>query len=396
MFNKALQKIFQKGPVFWINLFGFWSNALYFYLGVVLPLYMSANGASLTEIGIMFSITQLAFLVVRLHFAAYSDARGPGAILLGSAALAVAEPAAYAISISQWSVGIGKIFSGISQSGYWAVNRSILYRRSKDGPAKSSSRMQIFMSYGEAAGRLLGGTVLQLTGFVSALWAAAAASMLYFVPALAIMKHEKVEKPQRVDWKRAMSFLNLGKYPAHTQELVKWQLVGMFADILMFTFLLPLYLASVGFTFLEIGGILALFAIVSGFASAAILRLGLLDERHRKMTLWVSCASLVFSAAFFFAGVGKFHASLAIMLLAIADGARRIVWEENLALSVKTTGLFDTDPNMAIAVFGVPITVAGFVTLLVAGTLADVLGYAGVFSIAIAANIAFLAKSKAV
>ena len=394
MASKLADRIYGKGSPFWINFTGFWSNLLYFYIGVVLPLYLNAKGVSLTQIGILFSITQLFFATARLFLAAYADARGPGKVFLACALFAAAEPAAYAMSISEASVAFGKALSGMSQSCYWAVSRTILYRKAKDGPAKSSSKMQILMSYGEAIGRLLGGFAIQMAGFVASLWAASIASLLFFIPAIAIMKIEKVEKPKKIEWKRAISLLNFRKYSRETLELLKYQLIGKFADVMVFTFILPIYLDSRGFSFFEIGGVLAAFALASALASEAIFRFDLFKEKKRAWTLWVSCAFLAASAICFYVASEKIVICLAVIFLALADGARRIAWEENLALSVKTTGLFKSDPSLALAVFGVPIVLVAFVTLIFAGALADTIGYFGVFAISIGANMVFLVNSK--
>jgi hypothetical protein len=82
--------------------------------------------------------------------------------------------------------------------------------------------------------------------------------------------------------------------------------------------------------------------------------------------------------------------SLAIVLLALADGVRRIVWEELLALSVKSTKMFESAPGLTISVFSIPIQLATFVTIFVSGFLAQAVGYAGVFLLSIGTNVAFM------
>lgn len=388
MFQKAKARFQSVPSTQWVNWYGFGSTAIYYYTAVILPLYLSQNGVSLEEIGILLSILPLVLTFFRIVLSVIADARGPGGVMVAAVASRTLASAAFAVSPTAPAVAVGSALSGAEGACYWSVNRAILYRRSAEGAAKSASKMQSYLSLGESAGRLVAGAAIQMAGFAYALWAATLASLALFAPAHMIRKKEE-SLPKKISWKRAIGLLDLRQYKPKTRKLVGYQAIGKVADALLFTFLLPLFLAESGFSFLEIGATLASCAALSGLTIMFLFRFRLL-ERHRSAVTAASVVLCAISAALLLALPTKAGIFGAICAIALADGFRNVTWEELYVESVRTTGLLKSDPSLAGAIFGVPINITSFATLFLAGFLASALGYVGVFVIANALNAAFL------
>ena len=337
-------------------------------LALIIPLLLLERNIDLAEIGLVISVLPLVFLVVRLLSAALADQVGwarfylllnwPGTLL---------STLVYFLANSIPAFLLGKIIEAVKASSYWAVNRTAIFALSPKQKAAGATRNAAVLSMSTSIGSAVSGVALAFLGFARTLSMLLVASVIMVIPAAMLLR---AQRPQaRTGILDAVALLDpRGKGRAF------WlvALVMMFFSLAfypLFALLLPIFMAQqLGYNYMAIGVAFMLYGLLAAFVAFSTLRVPL-DIRR---VVVQSVVALL--ATFLLAGSGSLFLAL-FSALALAEGLGIGFFESIIAKASRNELTVSVD----VGLLHVPMRIAEFASVLVAGFVVQSFGYMPVF-----------------
>jgi MFS family permease len=337
-------------------------------LTMLIPLLLLERNVSLANIGLVISVLPLVFLVARLVFAAIADYVGWSHVfLLINWPTTFAATAIYYFAYSLPGFVVGKVVEGLRESSYWAVSRTAVFHLSPKREGREMTKINALIWLATAVGAMAAGVAIAYMGFSSTLAALMAVSFLVGVPAIMLWRSS-----------RQFSFPKAERFSASLDPRGKSRTFWLVSIALMFnslatypllTLLLPVFMAQeLGYSYVIIGVMFMLYNAVSAAATYATLHLPLSFSRAATLTI----LSVVASALL--AGPTLLFPAL-LMVLAFVRGYGIGFFEHVVFKVAKDSKNLSVD----IGFLHAPMRLAEFSSVLVAGFVAQAVGYAPVF-----------------
>ncbi|MFA5412761.1 MAG: MFS transporter [Candidatus Micrarchaeia archaeon] len=241
-------------------------------LAVALPLYLLNRGIDVQELGLILSISPLAFMVLRTAAALFAEVLGTRVFFMATSISESVSALTYSIASSAPLFGLGKLFEGSAYSFFWAVNRTkVMDHEESKGTSLAkllSIRMVAATAGIGAAGILISYSfdsffqLLMLAGMTSL-----AASFFFWKGKGRAQKLEPVKMLTR---KKGKSFWDAA--------FSQFFLLSAFS--ILFAFLLPVYLdQELGMGYEAIGALMMLFYMCVAVGGYAAIQFGMSEKR---------------------------------------------------------------------------------------------------------------------
>jgi MFS family permease len=348
-------------------------------LTIIIPLLLIAQNMSLATVGVVLSILPLVFLATRLFFSALADYIGWSKIfLMFNWPSTVLSIVIYYFASSTSIYLLGKIAEGARESSYWAVIRTAIYNLSSEKATKEATKNNAVVWIATAAGAAFAGLTVYKIGFSFSLAALALISLTLSIPAIMLWKsNSKVSFPKT---QRFISFFDF-----RGRERIFWvgSLALMFNSLSAYplaTLLLPVFMnQQLGFDYLTVGTLFMVYYAVSAVAAFFSLRSPLSIGRAAGL----SCLSVISSFLLIYPGILFLFA---LMALAFVRGYAIGYFEQTIVSVTKKSRNISVD----IGFIHVPQRISEFLSLISAGFLAQLFGYAPVFMLSALFFVEFL------
>ncbi|MBS7657541.1 MAG: MFS transporter [Candidatus Bathyarchaeia archaeon] len=331
---------------------------------LIIPLLLIERNISLSTIGFIFSIFPVVFLISRLIFASAADVIGFKKFFningLGNFTSAIF----YAISSSPFLYSVAKGLQGLKESSLWAVNRNAAYAMANNkNPQMVTSTLLFIRSLSFAIGALTSGYLLIIASFNWVFVFLIGLSILIFIPANMIdldsqkrkltlkilFKNLDLREVNRKVWKTS---LNMSFYMA--------------ASTITSSFILPIYLNSIGFNYWNIGIILALY----NATGALLLPVTLYGKPSIKKVIFIQ--SILYTPAVISLPFSKkWLVLLIVLIMGLGESLSYITWESLIAQAVKDQSNIAT----TIAFLHAPSNLIMIPSLIFSGLLTEKFGY---------------------
>jgi len=338
---------------------------------LIIPLLLIANNINLATIGVIFSVFPIVFLISRLIFASTAEKIGFKKFFNINALGNFASAIAYTISKSPFIYAIAKGLQGLKESSLWAVNRNVAYALTNNKePQLVTSTLLLIRSFSFALGALISGYLLIIAGFRLVFAMLIGLSILIFIPANTLELNFKKEK---LTLKAIFENLDLRKVNFNVWQTSLVMAFYMAASTIASSFILPIYLNSMGFDYLNVGLILALY----NATGAILIPLTLYGKIHVKYVIFAQ--SLLYIPAAITLPLSKSWLALFIVLImGLGESLSYITWETLIAQTVKG----QINVAIIIAYLHVPSNLIMIPSLILAGLIAEKFGYTPTFWIA--------------
>jgi MFS family permease len=338
---------------------------------LIIPLLLIKRNISLSIIGFIFSIFPVVFLVSRLIFASAAEKVGYKKFFNINALGNFSSAIVYAISNSPFLYAIAKGLQGLKESSLWAVNRNAAYTFVNNKEPQMVTSMLLFIrSLSFAIGVLISGYLLLKTSFQLVFILLIVLSILIFIPANMLDLDFKKEKLTLT-----MLFKNLDvrKVSFKVWRTALVMAFYMAASTIASSFILPIYLNSIGFDYLSVGLILALY----NATGAILLPLTLYGKIHIKYVIFAQ--SFLYIPAVITLPLSKsWLASFIVLIMGLGDSLSYITWESLIAQTVKE----QSNVAITIAYLHAPSNLIMIPSLILAGLITEKFGYIITFWIA--------------
>lgn len=338
-------------------------------LALIIPLLLLKRNVNLAEIGIVISILPLVFLVVRLLFAALADQVGWARFyLLLNWPGTVFSSLIYLVANSIPAFLLGKIVEAVKVSSYWAVNRTAIFSLSPKQKAAGATRNAAVISLSTAIGSAISGVALVFMGFELTLGMLILASAIMVIPAALLWRAQRMKS--RAGVLEAMALLN-----PRDKGKIFWfvsfaMLFFSLAFYPLFALLLPVFMVQqLGYDYITIGVAFMLYGLLA--ASVTFSTLGIRLDIRRVVVQSV----IALFVTFLLANSGSYFLAL-FLALALADGLGIGFFESIIAKATKNELTVSVD----VGLLHIPMRVAEFTSVLLAGFVAQSFGYMPIFA----------------
>ncbi|MFN7990659.1 MAG: MFS transporter [Candidatus Micrarchaeia archaeon] len=344
-------------------------NVLYSFIvaamAVLVPLYLVKSKVDISLIGIILSAGPLSFMVIRILFASMADEIGTKKISLIYTAANLVSLAFYSLIVTPAGFVLATVAEGVRASGFWAIARTEIFKANgKADPGKTLARFSNMRQLADGLGRVFIGLVLAYLAFSGAF-------IILFVLSIILLSlminvkdgrgtlHVDKGTLRRIFKKRPRTF-----WEAALLQTLVWLAFNM-----LIGFLVPVYLiTSLGMSYEQTGGIVALLSLATGGISILLMRLEIPKARLILLSL-VSIPALIW---FPFAGNDIIPL---IMLISIGLGSSNIIGEYILVDQVYRSKDVSTD----IGVLYVPLKICEFLFLSLGGLVIKAWGFYPLF-----------------
>ena len=345
--------------IFGINFFDSFIDGI---VTVAVPLLMLERGIDLATIGIVFAITPLVKLVLRMISSAVADKRGEKAFYTLNGLANLAQAIVLVFSHSPLLFGVARLFNGARTAFIWAVNRSSLIAQSEGKHftlTKMSSGRMFYFALGSVAVFLL----YPKGGFdiLFALVAILAIASMYFSLGVKNTPHR-----EKVKWLDMSPF---GRRKSFYQTMAA-MMTGTALYVVVIYLLIPIYFSLAGFSLADISLLYAGYFFIFGLA------LNFLS--HRKLDS--GRAALLGSALFIICLSGLSFApsgywAVFFLLMAIGDACLNLLWEHIIYLEAHDS----RNKSIVIGLLHVPGELGMVIISAFAGFAVAVVGFAPLF-----------------
>lgn len=337
----------------------------YFFAGalsIIIPLLLIQRGIPVSEIGIILAILPVVFITLRLVFGLISDHIGFRPFLLSSSIFQGMTTMVYYFSSSVTFFILGKIFEGAQNAFIWSVNRQAVY---KNGGEKAATNMIAYGSIASCLGRIFAGFMLAYLAFTNTLLVLSVLGFLMFIPANFVR-----EKSKRSHFsKKSFRLLDFRTKDPQFKKIAFILVYSFVASALVFDFMLQIFLSEKGWDFESIGLGLAMFSLISGLVSLYTLKRPDMNKIILVQTASICGAFLIFPF------LGGHVIWIVLALLAIGDGASKIIWEIVIVKATKSSKNKGTD----IGLLFLPGHLSRAGALFISGFILQYFGYLPVF-----------------
>ena len=360
-------------------------NILYVFvtasLSVLVPLYLIEKQIDIATIGLLLSLGPLMFMTVRLFFASMADEIGTKAIGIFYSVCNLLAICLYVLVPSSIGLAAANLTEGLRNSGFWGIIRTeTLDEGSRAG---AGSRMVLFSTlrqFADGAGRLSVGVILVYLAFQGAFVLFFALSLLLFTLVLSFEKnntqpgsHIGISMTKRIFKPRPMTF-----WHASFLQMLFW-----LAYNALLTFLLPIYLvSSLGFSYLETAGMVALLSLAMAVSSLVSIRWRFNNQKLLLLTLLIVPALLAIPF------VGN-NIIVPLVLISVGIGSGSMVAEYILVDQVFRS----KDPSTDIGVLYTPLKTSEFLFLSLGGFVISRFGFAPLFFVCAISVLLFVILS---
>ncbi len=346
--------------------FNFLDSFLTAALAIMVPLALEAKGIDIVSIGGIIAFMPLFFTVSRTIFASVADGIGTRPFFIFNAAANTAAPLLYMNATSTSAYVSGRVLEGLRGGAIWSVNRLEAARLSvQRSLEKELAGLMGLRILAFAVGTIGAGYLAETLGFNGGFIFLSAVAGVSFLMSFGIgsggFRVENVRKiADRLDLRKK------------TKEMFRSMLIlipGLPATTIPLSFLFPLYFNSIGFDYAAIGGLLAMYYIMSAATVHTTLRMNM---KFRDMCIY---------GAFMFAvGTGLLvfeqSAYLAMLVMGMGDGFSSIIWEAVLVRGLGHAKNAATD----IGLMHVPAHAITAILLAVAGGIVVIYGFIAAFA----------------
>lgn len=349
-------------------------------LSILLPLYLISQDISVSNIGIILSISSLIFLIFRVIFASIADSIGTRKISLFYSITGVLSVFVYSISASPLFFGLGTALDGFKSAGFWSIIRteSLSESNPKIPPSQVLIHYANLRQIVEGFGRLFAGFIIAYVGFSNTF------SLLMVISFLVLALN--FSKPERFPAKKSSSPFYKKILQKRSKTFWKNSLLQSLVWLpynLCAGFILPLFLRlNLDYSFEQTGFFIALFMIFIGCVSIISKKLSL--KLHTLYQL--SFLIIIGFFLFFFSSNPIFP----ILLISLGMGASNILAEYLLSESLRESKEFSTD----VALIFAPLKVFEFICVFVGGFVISSFGFAPIFVFFMFLILIFLFFSK--
>jgi MFS family permease len=351
-------------------------------VGLLIPLLLLARNVSLTNIGLVLSVLPLIFLVARLLFAAIADYVGWSHIfLIINWPTTVASVVIYYLSTSLPVFMVGRFLEGLRESSYWAVSRTAIFKLSPKREGIEATKMNAIIWLATAVGALSAGIGIAFLGFSSTLLILILISSAVGVPAMMLWRNSaKIGMPKT---ERLLAPLNPRGRPKKFWLASVALMFNSLAVYPLIVLVLPVFMnQELGYDYLTTGLLFMTYNAVS--AAATFLSIKRTLSLMRALILVI--VSVTASALMTISG---FLFPLALLSLAFVRGFGISYFEHTVANVAKESKNLSVD----VGLLHVPMRIAEFFSVLVAGFVVQSVGYLPVFLVTGACFGFFLALS---
>ncbi|MEW5996222.1 MAG: MFS transporter [Candidatus Micrarchaeota archaeon] len=353
----------------------FFSSAL----AVALPLYLLHTGIDIEEIGIILSVSPLAFLVIRTLTAMAAEVLGTRIFFLATSLSQALSSLIYMFSSTPLLFGAGKFLEGAAYSFFWAVNRTKVIEREAAKETVLAKLISVRM-LAATIGTGAAGIIISAS-FEALFQLLILAGLISFVTSLffwrgrgreAKIKPAEMLNPKargREFWKASFAiFFILAAFSA------------------LFSFLLPIYLRSgLGISYEGIGALMMFFYLAIALGSYSAIQLGM----GGKLVLASQAATMPLIILIPLAPAYIFP----ILLLAgFGFGVSFAMQEKMLVRVTQDAKYLSTD----VALLYVPGRIGEFATLAASGFVLALFGSAPLFALSALLMAGFIHLSRGV
>jgi MFS family permease len=335
-------------------------------LAVMVPIYMVEMDIDVAKIGMILSLIPLAFMLMRIVFAAVADQVGTKSVEILESIAATTAIIIYALSRSAQAFAIAQFGEGVRDAGFWATARTdILDINGKKHLADVFALLIGIRQFADGLGRLAVGVMLVFFSFSQSFEFLFVLSLLMLVLVFTINKNPFKGFPssrlllKRVFRRRPHLFWH------HAWGIALQQA----APSALISFLLPVYLvAGLGMSPLETSVLMAVFALVLAIANILAIKLRM-SSTAKVFTVMVMVPAYVLLPLF-----GS-NVLFPLVLLAIGTGCGNVLTEKLVSRDVRRSRNVSTE----VGVIYFPFMALQFVLILLGGIAVELFGYTNVF-----------------
>lgn len=337
---------------------------------VVVPLLMLERGISIATIGLVFALTPIAKIVVRVVSAALAEVHGERLFYSLNAIAEFAQAIAYWFANSALGFSIGKAIDGMRESFIWTVNRTSII--------SSQPEKQHYLLGGLVSGRAvyfaLGslslGILYPAGGFALMLLLIAVLAIATFALSLGVKNTPRHERRAV----RLSELAMLGRERFFYETAGAITMGSAFYNAILY-FLAPLLFKLNGYSLGQIGVFYAVYFLIFGVV------LNILSHRKAESGWIAKAGSAIFVAALFgMSFAGRELLPWLFFAMAIGDAHLALIWEQIIYLQVRKSKTRSTDIALLHAPSGVALVAIsaasgfvvedfGFAPILLAGAL---------------------------
>jgi len=343
---------------------------------VAIPLMMLYYGVDIAAIGLVFSLSPLVKMAVRLIAAAVADSAGERIVYILTSICNLAQSLCYGLFPSAPGFAAGKSVDGARESLVFSVNRVSIMAVAPHRGHFALAGMMSGRSFYNAIGSLFVGILFAAGGFDLILSLAAALSLFMLLLSFG------VKNTGRHGCKTRLSdFSPFGK-SRRFYEATKTLAIGGSCYVTMLYFAMPLFLTLNGFSLGEIGAFYAGYFMVLG------ITLNFLSHRQVSTKTAAVFGTIVFVACFLgMMFVDGWLIPALFLAMAVGDGCLGLLWEEANYLAIKDSKKQAID----LALAGTPAGIAVFFVSAFSGFAIKEFGFAPLFFLTALSLIGFSA-----
>ncbi len=352
-----------------VNAITFLNNFVSGALTLLVPLLLLEKHVTLAEIGAVLSILPLVFMVARLFLAAVADRIGWNHIfLLINLPATVFSTLIYYFAAALPEFIAGKVLEGLRDSSYWAVSRTAIFHLSPKKEANEATKTNAIIWLANAVGSAAAGTAIFYIGFYLTILLLAAAAAALLVPSGLLWKIGELRP--KLNFKNTLNALNPKGKPRIFWLVSIALMLNAFGIYPLVTLLLPAFMSEkLGYTYFSIG----ILFMAYNLTSAAVTWLALKTPLNIQRALIPS--TIYLAATFTLAFSGLLFPAL-VLALAFGRGFTIAFFEHMVAkVSISSKNI-----SVDIGWLHVPMRIAEFLSILLAGLLTQLLGYEPVFA----------------
>lgn len=349
-------------------------------LGVAVPLMMKARNVDVVFIGLIFATMPLIMQLGRMFFATLSDFWGRKLFFISNGVLGVVSGLIYYVAYSPLEFLFGKVAEGTKEGALWAVNRAFLLEKN-GGHWRILVYLRTAAYVAYALGSLAAGFLIVWLFFEGAMLVCAFFSVPVVVMALLLAG----EKKGQFSVAKALHFLDFKRKPKVFKVFLFLLFVLGVSFGLVGSFVIPLFLDSIGFDAGTIGLIIGVEVLVAGLFSYLFSK----SSRMRRLIL---LSGISFSFTFLLLGfAGWIYAAMLVVFFGFVQGMSSI-GQEGILSKICDKESYGTDIGLlmmglhlgealSLALSGVLIELWGFVAPFLLAALTHVIFYVGAYAI---------------
>jgi MFS family permease len=337
-------------------------------LTLTIPLLLLERNIELIEISVILSVLPLVFFLVRLLFAALADLKGwTYFIFLLNWPANLFSTIIFAIANSTSFFFLGKTIEAIKQSSYWSVIRTAIFLKSPKKEEREATKNLAVLSLATAIGYAISGIGIVYGGFLITFGIFVFASTLIGIPTLLLWCSRK--KQSRSKRQYSLKLLDPRRRNKNFWFMSLTVLFFRMARYPLLILLLPIFMAQqLGYDYITIGIAYMLYKIISSSFTFSTLKISLsLKRAVIQSTLFVFGTSVLANSYDYFL--------VPFLVLAIAEGLGIGFFESTIAKATKK----ELTVSFDIGLLQAPMRIAEFTSLLLAGFVAQSMGYTPIF-----------------